>query len=286
MNAAIIPNFTRERTLAVVQKLCARLEELGIGFAFDSSVAENCRNIKNAVFRDTNELLSGADLIIAVGGDGSVIRAAKAAAEFGKKLIGINAGRLAYLCELDEDELHLLKALADGSYTIKKRMLLEAEHYKDGELLFRDICVNDIVFARGHEIKLTDLSVKADSRLIGDYIADGLIIATPTGSTAYSMSAGGPIAEPSLEALVLTPICPHSLVCRPFIFGASTELEISGKLREGVSDVYFSCDGAPSRELLPDSFVRVRRADSAVSFISIKPDNFIDVLNKKLEIKK
>lgn len=281
MNVCIIPNLTRKKTAEVTEDICRVLDGVGIRYAFDASLRGETCLPDGGTFLPERELMEFCDTVISVGGDGSVLRAAKIAVRYGKQLIGVNAGNLAYLCDINADETALLAHLADGAYSIREHMLLRAEKYKGGERVFSDICVNDIAFARGAEIGLTGLHIKANGKTIADYRADGVILATPTGSTAYSMSAGGPIVEPTLDAMLLTPVCPHSLFFRPYIFGADTEFEItvSGDSRRSV---YFSCDGSKSVRLEKNSVVKVSRAEEKIKFLSIKSDNFIDVLNNKI----
>ena len=281
MNIGIIPNLTREKAFAVTEDICSVLNNSGMKFAFDISLKKFFSHIENALFLSEEELMSFSDTLVSVGGDGTVLKAAKKAAVYGKKIIGVNAGHLAYLCDINADETALLSKLNDDEYSLKERMLLWAGEYSGNRLVNSDICVNDIVFARGAEIELTKLKIKANGKPIANYSADGVILATPTGSTAYSMSAGGSVTEPTLEAILLTPICPHSLFLRPYIFGADTEFEIT--LSDNSDDaVYFSCDGEKSRELKKGGSVIIKKADIKAEFISIKSDNFIDVLNKKI----
>lgn len=281
MNVAIVPNLTRKKAPGVTKEVCRVLKESGISFAFDISLKDELAGLEQALFLPEKELMDFCQTVISVGGDGSVLRASKTAAQYGKTLMGINAGNLAYLCDIDSDELHLLKKLAAGEYTVREHMLLQAEYFSGKEQVSREICVNDIAFARGRNIGLTDIHIKANGKYIANYIADGVIIATPTGSTAYSMSAGGPIVEPTIEAVLLTPVCPHSLFFRPYIFGADAEFEITPSASSEKS-VYFSCDGAKAVKMGRDSVVKVKKADIKARFLSIKSDNFIDVLNKKI----
>ena len=286
MIVSVIPNLTRERAAEVTLAVCARLRELGVSVRLDAAM-ENCLpTVPGADFVPPEPLYRDCDFVVVIGGDGSVIRAAKAAAPYGKKLLGVNAGRLAYLCELDATELDRISALVTGAYAVKKRMMLKAEFYEDGVLKYADTCINDVIFARGREIRLVDIRVKANGKVIADYIADGVIFATPTGSTAYSLSAGGPIIEPTVDVISLTPVSPHSLICRPYIFAADTEFEVTSRKRDDGENVYFSCDGGESLLLPPGGCVKITRAETDALFVSVKPDNFIDVLNQKMEIKK
>ena len=286
MTVSVIPNLTREKAADVTAAVCGKLRELGVSALLDASLQDDLPPFAGVSFAEADRLYRDCDFVVVIGGDGSVIRAAKAAAPYGKKLLGVNAGRLAYLCELDPSELDRLSALVTGDYTVRKRLMLKAEYYLDGELRFTDTCINDVAFARGREIRLVDIRVKANGKVIADYIADGVIFATPTGSTAYSMSAGGPIIEPTVDVISLTPVCPHSLICRPYIFAADTVFEVTARERDNSEHVYFTCDGGESRLLPPGGAVKITRAATDALFVSVKPDNFIDVLNQKMEIRK
>ncbi len=288
LKIAVIPNLTRQKSSAVTYSLCNELEKLEIDYCFSEGIKEGLPELPDRVFEKDSAFIRNSDMVISVGGDGSMIRAAKQAAAENKNILGINAGRLAYLCGLDAHELSLLSGLKTGSFTVQHRMMLCAEVIDgEGRVLYSENCLNDAVFNRGINPKIIDLSVKTDGKDIADYLADGAIFATPTGSTAYSMSAGGPIIEPTLEAILLTPICPHSLAVRPYIFSGNTEFEISVKDTPCRDEcAYLSCDGASFVKIEKDYTVRIKKSDIKASFVSMKTDNFIDVLNKKLENKK
>lgn len=282
MKFAVLPNFTRRKAAEVTAALASQLTSLGAGLLFDEELRGILPEVEGAEFCRAEELIAACDTVVAVGGDGSVIKAAKTASPFGKNVIGVNAGKLAYLCELDADELPLFAEIIKGNYSVRKRMMLHVELLSEGRTLYKDECLNDIVFSRGNEIKLTDICVSANGKQISDYIADGVIFNTPTGSTAYSLSAGGPVIDPGSDVISLVPVCPHSLTCRPFIFGGDTQFEVVRGKREDTADIYFSCDGSPSQILPENAKMFIERSHTEVSFISLKSDNFIDVLNKKL----
>lgn len=282
MMVSVIPNLTRKNARAVTGALCETLERLQIRFLLPVSVRDAFPEFSAAVFVSEDVLFSAPDVVMPVGGDGSVIRAAKNAALHHKKILGVNAGNLAYLCGVDERELPLLESLLTGGYAVQKRMLLETATLVDGAVVSSDLCINDIAFCRGKNIGLINLGVQANGKTIADYEADGVIFSTPTGSTAYSMSAGGPIIEPTLEAILVTPICPHSLMFRPYLFSPETEFIVTAKKKNENTDVCYTCDGVETLPLPENGFVRIRKASITADFISITTDNFIDVLNKKI----
>ena len=211
-----------------------------------------------------------------------MLRAAKAAAEAKKPVIGINAGRLAYLCELDGGETELLKKIPAGKYYTEKRMMLRADIYENDRLITSFRGLNDIVFSRGEKLKLINLSVATNGKKSMDYIADGLIFATPTGSTGYSLSAGGPILEPTLEAVAVTPVSPHSALCRPFIFTSDTLFEVTAKQHDNLNSVYCCCDGETPVKIEENMKIIISRAKCSAEFICIKQDGFIDRFNNKM----
>ena len=202
MRAAIIPNLTRKKTAAVTGDLCKKLKELDISYMIDEKLAPHLKNT-GAEFLSMEKVIALSDLIISVGGDGTIIHAAK----YGKPVLGINAGRIAFMAGLEATELELLSSLKDGKYQTDRRMMLKAVIKKDGEIIGERYCINDVVAARGEKIKMTELALSCNGSFINNYVADGMIVSTPTGSTAYNLSAGGPVVDPQIESIMLTPIC-------------------------------------------------------------------------------
>lgn len=280
MKIALLPNLTRACALDVTNDVCRCLAELNISYYFE----ENLKALlpPDSVCLPSDKLLSDCNAVIAIGGDGSLIHAAKKAVAYKKPVLGVNAGNLAFMAGIEKNELHLLRALIDGSYSIDPRMMLEvscqaSEHDVPVNLGY---CLNDVVVARGEQIKLINLDVYADGKHINHYYSDGIILSTPTGSTAYSLSAGGPVVDPKIESILLTPICTHSLFARSLIFESNSELCV--KIPENGEDIYISCDGEHSEQILPGSILTVKKAKDYADFIRIKNDSFIDVLNSKL----
>ena len=189
MKIGIIPNFTREKAEEITEKTVAQLDKLNIEYFFDISAA-GALSSHIAEDRFSNDIYNLSDLIIAIGGDGSFIHAAKQAAVLKKPVLCINAGNLAFLAGLEGNELYLLEKLISGEYTTDKRMMLKVELNDGAGKKLLGFCLNDVAVARGEEIKLIDLDVLCDNRKINNYRADGVVISTPTGSTAYSWSAG------------------------------------------------------------------------------------------------
>lgn len=279
MNIAIIPNMTRPNTLAVTQDVCAALSRYGVGVLMDETLRESFAPL-TVQFLPREQALKQCDMLLAVGGDGSILYAAHMAIPLRKPVLGVNAGRLAYLAGLEHNEMHLLEKIAQGEYRTEKRMLLSAQVVQNGQALYTALCLNDAVLSRLGAAKLTGVDVCANGSLTGAYLGDGVIVATPTGSTAYSLSAGGPIVDPALESLLLTPICPHTLTDRTLLFGADTALTL-----HCTTDVPMglTCDGADPFPIPSGAEVRIRKAETYAYFIRIKTDTFIDILHTKMQ---
>lgn len=280
LKIGIVPNFTREKALSVTKDTVENLKTLNIDFYFESSIKNTFPfEMKSECFID--DLYKRVDVIIAIGGDGSFIHTAKKTALHKKPVLCINAGNLAFLAGLEGNELGLIKKLISGDYTTDKRMMLEVCTEKNGERQFVGYCLNDVAVARGKEIKLVDIDVFCDMRKINSYRADGVVVSTPTGSTAYSWSAGGPVIDPNLQCIMLTPICTHSPLNRSLVFNDKSTITIKPS---AVSDcnLSLSTDGEPSLLIDADSSIYISKSQYYAEFIRIKSDEFFDILNSKL----
>ncbi len=280
MKIGIVPNFTRKKTLKVAVDTIECLSKLNIDFYFDRA----CRSDFPISVDDSkflNNLYEFVDVIIAIGGDGSFIHTAKTAALHKKPVLCINAGNLAFLAGLEGNELQFLEKLISGQYTTDKRLLLEVTAKKENKCEFLGYCLNDVVVARGKDIKLVDLDVFCDDRKINSYRADGVIISTPTGSTAYSWSAGGPVIDPNLQCIMLTPICTHSPLNRSLVFDDKSCLTV--KSSNNISqEISVSTDGETTVVLSNNTEINISKSNFYAEFIRIKSEEFFDILNSKL----
>ncbi len=279
MKIGIVPNFTREKTLDVFNNTISYLKKYNIDYYFDRLSFEHASlNIDESKIIDN--VYENTDLVLVIGGDGSFIHAAKDAAVHKKSVLCINAGNLAFLAGLEGNELELLKKIISGDYARDKRMMLEVI-LKDnsGEKLL-GYCLNDVVIARYGEIKLIDLDVYCNDRKINSYRGDGVVISTPTGSTAYAWSAGGPVIDPDLKCITLTPICTHSPLNRTFVFNENSVLTV--KSSKSSQKICLSTDGDKSLELDDNFEIIIRKTNYYAEFIRIKSDEFFDILNQKL----
>lgn len=222
-----------------------------------------------------------ADILIVLGGDGSILETARRAAQKGTPILGINLGRLGYMAELELGELDQLDRLFTGDYKIESRSMLRVELFSGNEL--RSFCygLNDAVISNGSVSRMIDLELSEGGVPVTTYRADGLIIATPTGSTAYSMSAGGAIVEPSVACFCATPICPHSFMARPLIFADDAVLEVRNVcVREKM--LYLTVDGRMNFELYRNQTVRITKSNLKTNLIRLKSYSFYRKLRQKM----
>lgn len=283
MNVIIMSNFTREHAYETTEKLCEMLEKIDAKYAFfcDGDLPEKFVECEKICEDDIGFFT---DIIIAVGGDGTMIRASLVALHNDVPVLGINAGNLAYLMGLEADDIPSLEKLAVNNFHLEERFVLQVDVYDDTDkLLMSDYCINEVVFARGAEIKLTELDLYCDNRFINRYNSDGLIISTPTGSTAYNLAAGGPIVDPRIESIILSPICPHSLVERTVIFSSESQFRIENAA--GRAHTLISCDGRDSVEFGKNFKATIKKANKKVKFIQLKDDTFMDILHRKMKNK-
>ncbi|NLB36355.1 MAG: NAD(+)/NADH kinase [Clostridiales bacterium] len=278
MKFSILPNLTKEDALSITLEVCRRLDQLKCIYFISNAYKSNFVSTK-AVFVNENELLNACDAVITVGGDGTILRAAKSAAKLGKAVLGINAGRLAFMAGMEKHELSMLNRLIDKSFTIDKRTMLNVRVELDNKILFEDNCINDVVFSRLGAMRIIDILVKCDFKPINIFRGDGIIVSTPTGSTAYSLSAGGPVVDPEINCMILTPICTHSLFSRSLIFKEDKKLTVTA---ENDSELALSCDGGALIIIPEGASAQICTSKLTADFIRIKSDSFIDVLNSKL----
>lgn len=280
MKFFIIPNMTRENAQSVTNSVVKELLALDGQVFMDEDLKKHFAGFESVCFGAQEALLPGVDIVISVGGDGSFINAAKVATDNNKPVLCINAGKLAYLACLERDELQLLSKVVKGEYITEKRMMLSVSILdKSDRIIYHSNCINDAVVSRSGVIRIMKLSVSCNGAPLIDYMADGAIVSTPTGSTAYSLSAGGPVIDPCVESVLLTPVCAHSVFSRSVVLGGNSELEIT---HDNSGEAILSCDGQSAVIIPEGAVVTVKKSEKCASFIKIKSDTFIEVLNKKI----
>lgn len=280
----VIPNMTRENAPEITRNVLKELISLNCTVYLDNEMRESFKDIENIVFIPSDTAAKMCDVIIAVGGDGSLIYAAQYAVTNNKPLLGINAGNLAFMAGLEGNETHLLNRLIDGNFNIDKRILLLVSLInKDGKEEYCSYCLNDAVVLRGSNLHLVRLTLYKNGEKFNEYCADGLIIATPTGSTAYSLSAGGPIVEPLLEGIVITPICNHTMMSRSVVLRDDSEIDINIPFIG--SGALLACDSLEAVPVTEGSTIKIKKAPVTCNLIKIKENTFMDVLLDKFSEK-
>lgn len=280
LKIAVIPNLSKKNADVYTSKVIKKIFSLNAEVLMLSDKQKFFNDRKIKYYSNIGNLIFNCDIVITIGGDGTIIHKAKHAARFSKPILGINLGKIGFVAGIEPTEIDKLEQLIKGKYTVEKRMMLSV-NVKKGETTRKFYALNDVVITKGVYSGLVNLNVTLNNDEITKYVADGIILATPTGSTAYSLSAGGPVIEPSMKCILLTPICQHSMFSRPVIFGENSKINITAKTREKDESV-LSIDGGRPIIISDRDLVSVEAAKMTVSLIKLKNQNFYKVLNSKL----
>jgi len=259
----LVNNRYREETWIMAEKLAGDLTSLGVDVEMECEA----------------ESPGSADIIMVLGGDGTILRAARQYGMDGVPLLGINMGTLGFLSNLKDSELEqYLQKLIKGDYIIDERMLLEARVYDEGNLTRTVYCLNEVV-VRSRTPRMIIFEIIVSGQLMGRYRGDGVILATPTGSTAYSLSAGGPICDPALEAFVITPLAMHNVIKRPMVIHADNEIVINPVESD---EAVISLDGQIKMDFKPGYKIQVVKADRKLKLVHLRPTPFFGTLEQRL----
>jgi NAD+ kinase len=262
------------------QQILAHLRKRGIT-VLASVTSDTTRELADATHVDERELAARADLVVAIGGDGTLLHAARNVAAREVPLVGINRGRLGFLTDVSpEHMLEALDAILAGKFLAERRLMLAAglaDHSTDKALF----ALNDIVLQKGDTGRLLDFTTEVDNTYVNTHRGDGLIVATPTGSTAYALSCGGPIIQPNVDALVMVPICPHTLSDRPLVLPSSSVIRVTLD-NAGSSEAHVVCDGEPLARMAPAEVLTISLAKQAVTLLHPRDYNYYELLRSKL----
>ncbi|WP_455234741.1 NAD(+) kinase [Thiogranum longum] len=264
-----------------LKRLAADLDGRGLEVLLDESAAAHFESPDRVVL--TREALAGnCDLAIVVGGDGTMLNAARSLASADVPVLGVNLGRLGFLTDVSPHEMHeRLDEIFAGRYEEDCRSLLHASVLRDGRTVSESDALNDVVIHKWDIARMIEIDTWIDGRFLNALRADGLIVSTPTGSTAYALSGGGPILDPALKALVLVPICPHTLSNRPIVVSDQAMIEIVVHGDESTK-AQITCDGQVNFELLAGDRISIKRKDHALRLIHPQKHDHFDVMRKKL----
>jgi len=276
VKALVLPNMTNPSAPQCAEDTARMLKRVGIEvLTADSSSADFASLLEKNV--------QICDIIIVIGGDGTILYFLPLAVKYNKPILGINTGMAGFICSIEPEELPILSRLAEGDYQEEERMLLEVSLVSpDAERRNTYLALNDAVICNNKGAYVASLSVDCDGNPVGDYLGDGLIIATPTGSTAYNLSAGGTVCDPTLSLIAMTPICPHSLLQRPLIFSPHAVLEVKRSTLKRSGEIVLVVDGGEGIVLREEESVRIAKASKTVRFIRFGHKAFFDNLRAKL----
>ncbi|MGM9578258.1 MAG: NAD(+)/NADH kinase [Evtepia sp.] len=286
MKIILCPNPFRDKGLKAAKNSVRLLNAAGakteVCFPFPvdrGSLGELDPEIK---IKDLKTELPDADFLVCFGGDGTILHAAKDASSFGVPIVGVNMGSVGFMAELEQSELDQLTRLISGEYALENRMLLDVRVIRDGRTLFRSTALNDAVITKGAVARVIDLKVYGDKILICNIFGDGVIIATPTGSTAYSLSAGGPIVEPTAENIILTPISAHTIQAKAMVLDKNRLIDVTVP-KQSRKTAYLSVDGGKAFKLFAGDTVQITRSRRCLCLVKLSDKSFYEMINQKLE---
>ena len=283
-NVILTPNPYRDRNFQTVRSAIQILKDAGmrptVCLPFD--VDKSFELPKDIRFSRLERELPGADVVVCFGGDGTILHTAKAATKRGLPILGVNIGTMGFMAELESTELHRLAQLASGDFTLDNRMMLDVTVQRDRDIIFHDICLNDVAVTKGAIARIVYLSVECDGVQAMTCGGDGVIVATPSGSTAYSLSAGGPIVEPDARNIIITPVCAHDMGSRCVV--ASDRRVVTVRMVQNARmNAYLSVDGGKALRLNMGDVATIRKSRYETKLVKLNNRSFYDVVNAKFQ---
>ena len=278
----VVTNSYRDIKLNTAKKVCEYLTDKGA----DCTIIDNVDD-KTGEFKvlNKNELPANLECVISIGGDGTLLHAAKDLLDMDIVFVGVNKGTLGFLAEISPENLYdALDRLLDDKFNVESRMMLKGEIIRDRECIYTSTVLNDIVVHRGADLAISDYDVYVNGQMLGSYHADGLIFATPTGSTAYNLSAGGPVARPDSHMIMLTPICPHTLANRSILFSSNDSIEVKiGQCRAYNDETrVVAFDGDGIFKVVSGDIIRISKAISTSEIVKLDEGSFLQAIKDKL----
>ena len=273
------PNPYRDKDFATLREAMAVLKGAGIDtrVCLPFEVDRNYELPRDIRFSRLDRELPGADMLICFGGDGTLLHTAKTATRQGIPVLGVNIGTMGFMAELESSELSQLARIANDDYTIDNRMMLDVTVHRDRDIIFHDLCLNDVAITKGAVARIVHLKVQCDGVQAMECGGDGIIVATPTGSTAYSLSAGGPIVEPDAHSILITPICAHDVASRCIVVSVTMT-------QNARRNAYLSVDGGRTLRMNMGDVATIRKSNLCTKLVRLKDRSFFDVVNMKFRI--
>ncbi len=280
----LTPNPYRDKNFQTVRDAAGVLQSAGVEakICLPFDVDRTYELPKDLRLFKLDRELQNAECVICFGGDGTILHMAKTATRRGIPVLGVNIGTMGFMAELESGELDSLRLLAEGKYTLDSRMMLDVTVQRERNILFHDIALNDVVVTKGAVARIVHLNVKCDGVQCMEFAGDGVIVATPTGSTAYSLSAGGPIVEPEANNIVITPICAHDVATRGIVAAPNrvVTVQMASNARR---NAYLSSDGGKAFRLNMEDIVTIRRSRMETKLVRLKQRSFYDIVNTKFK---
>lgn len=280
LTVGIVVNPDKPKAHEVAAQLLQLLEEKKVKVYIEPDVARHLDRPEIQLPRE--KFPRCINLVFVIGGDGTLLGIARAFAPYDIPILGINVGYLGFLSEAEPEDLSgAVDRLIRGDYYIEKRLMLKAEIMREGKIIEHGIALNDVGIAKGSFSRMIDCTVYMDRMFVGKYSGDGVIVSTPTGSTAYSLSCGGPIVSPDLQTILLTPICPHTLTSRPMVLPAESVLEV--KVSAHHTEMGVTIDGQLGFDLKSGDIIRIQRSNHRTLLVKWRERSFFEVVRKKLQ---
>ena len=283
-NIILAPNPYRDKNFQTVRNAMEVLKSVGLNprvclpFDIDRSY-ELPRDIR---FHRLDREIGNAEMVICFGGDGTILHMAKAATRRNIPILGVNIGTMGFMAELESGELDKLALLAEGNYRLDSRMMLDVTIQRDRNIVYHDICLNDVVITKGAVARIVHLQVKCDGVCALESGGDGVIISTPTGSTAYNFSAGGPIVEPDARNIIITPICAHDVGSRCIIASDRRTVTVE-MIQNARRNAYLSADGGRAVRLNMGDVATIQKSSLETKLVRLKDRSFYDVVSAKFQ---
>lgn len=276
MKAYIVPNLEKVNSRACTIAAIRVMESCGITAVMPEAMEKEFSSQK-ILFQSKEQGLKKSDFIVAIGGDGTILHVARDAVSHDLPVLGINAGRVGFLATMEMEETNLIQKIAAGNYKIEERMLIEADVGKE-----QYWAVNEIVLTRGEYSHIVDIDIFCDGKPLYTIRGDGVILSTPTGSTAYAMSAGGPVVDPAIPSIGLSPICPYSLFSRTILFSPERHITLQVSSADPNGDLLLSADGNLGIKVPIKQEILIKRSNKVFRLIRFEGKGFYEVLNQKV----
>lgn len=276
----IVGNTQKSDVFRVILEFVGLLKNYSIEACFSQDLKIYFNNTEKYNYIENAQMGDECDFVVTFGGDGTMLSTIKDIGKSNTPILGVNMGGLGFLAEIVLEDMNAaIEALVNGDYSLTERMMLEGTVHTIDHIETK-YALNDFVVDKGSSARLLYIETNVDDTLLNNYRADGVIVSTPTGSTAYSLSAGGPILVPNMQAIVVTPICPHSLTVRPIVLSDKSVLKLCISPEQAPAQLHF--DGRGKRNLQPGEWVEIRKADFTVKWVSIGKHDFYEIIRTKL----